>query len=421
MRSAMRLRLVPLALLCLASLFCGTASAAPDERLLGRDAGYPVGADLQQAYQPAYLVGSFSAMDSIAPSCSQAPSAQVLALPQAEPQTTIHYRFGNGAFTLDDYMQHQRATAVVVVKDGRIVAERYNYGRSAEMRMLSNSMGKTVLALGILKALEAGKIRSLDDRAEDYVPELKGSLYGGTRLVNLLRMASGARFVEDYSANDDRVVFNRIMHRQGTLAALQNVHERAAPEGERFNYSGAQSSALGLVLSAATGQDLCSWIGQQIWQPMGAASAASWLLNPVDQQPVAQGGFNATVHDYARLGMLLANDGLINGQQIISREHLLDMTDAARQPPAFRPGTMQASHGSTYFGYGYQVWLMPGSHRRFALLGIYGQAIFVDPELKLVMVHTAVGKDAAGDASNAHLGQERDALWRGVVATYGNW
>ena len=71
MRSAMRLRLVPLALLCLASLFCGTASAAPDERLLGRDAGYPVGADLQQAYQPAYLVGSFSAMDSIAPSCSQ--------------------------------------------------------------------------------------------------------------------------------------------------------------------------------------------------------------------------------------------------------------------------------------------------------------------------------------------------------------
>ncbi|WP_343722478.1 serine hydrolase, partial [Herbaspirillum seropedicae] len=144
-------------------------------------------------------------------------------------------------------------------------------------------------------------------------------------------------------------------------------------------------------------------------------------LNPVDQQALAQGGFNATVYDYARLGMLLANDGFANGQQVIAREHVLAMTDPARQPPAFRPGVMLDSHGRTYFGYGYQVWIMPGSHRRFALLGIYGQAVFVDPELKLVMVHTGVGRDAAGDASGTHFGQERDALWRGVVAAYGSW
>ena len=78
-------------------------------------------------------------------------------------------------------------------------------------------------------------------------------------------------------------------------------------------------------------------------------------------------------------------------------------------------------HGSTYFGYGLQTWLMPGAHRRFVLLGVYGQAIYVDPALNLVMVHTAVGRDASGDASGNHLGSERDALWRGVVARYGDW
>jgi CubicO group peptidase (beta-lactamase class C family) len=82
---------------------------------------------------------------------------------------------------------------------------------------------------------------------------------------------------------------------------------------------------------------------------------------------------------------------------------------------------MVDSHGSTYFGYGLQTWIMPGSHRRFALLGIYGQAIFVDPDLKLVVVHTGVGKDASGDASGNHFGLERDALLRGIVAEYGNW
>ena len=117
---------------------------------------------------------------------------------------------------------------------------------------------------------------------------------------------------------------------------------------------------------------------------------------------------------------MLANDGVVNGHTVLSREHVLDMTDAAHQPVAFRPGSMQYK-GSTYAGYGFQTWLLPGSHRRFALQGVYGQAIFVDPELKLVVVHTAVGKDASGDASGNHLGAERDALFRGIVAQYGAW
>ena len=140
----------------------------------------------------------------------------------------------------------------------------------------------------------------------------------------------------------------------------------------------------------------------------------------MDQTEQAGGNFNATVHDYARLGLLLANDGMRDGKPVVARDYLLRMTDAAQQPPQFRPGTMQLK-GNTYMGYGLQTWLLPGSHRRFLLLGIYGQAIMVDPELKLVVVHMAVAKDATGDASGTHLGAERDALLRGIVARYGNW
>jgi len=73
--------------------------------------------------------------------------------------------------------------------------------------------------------------------------------------------------------------------------------------------------------------------------------------------------------------------------------------------------------GSKYFGYGYQTWIFPDSKPRFALLGIFGQAIFVDPELKLVMVHTAVAKTP----SDPDMWIELDELWRGVVAYYGSW
>jgi CubicO group peptidase (beta-lactamase class C family) len=394
--------------------------AAPDEDVLAKAQGYPIAPTLRETYRERYIVGSFSAMDTLAPSCALAPASNPTPLPKAVPDINFGYRFRGGEYTLDEYMQRQRATAVLVLHDGQIVAERANYGRKPDMRMLSNSMAKTVTALGLVKALEEGAIHSFDDTAAQYVPELAGSLYGETKIVNLMRMASGAKFTEDYSTTDDRTKFNRIARRQGNIPAVRSVTERADPEGERFNYAGIQTQVLGLVLRAATHRTICDYVDEKIWQPIGAEAKATWLQNPKDTVEIAQGGLDATVRDYARLGLMLANDGVVAGQAVVSAEHLLDMTDPQRQPPAFRPGQMQW-HNSTYSGYGLQVWLLPGSHRRFALLGVYGQAILVDPELKLVVVHTAVGKDAAGDASGNHLGAERDALFRGIVAHYGKW
>ncbi len=394
--------------------------AAPDEVLLGRASGYPVGTTMAQAYQQPYLVGSFSAMDRIAPSCTLPAALDPLPLKNAVSEPPFRYRFEGKSLTLDDYMQRQRVTALLVLKDGEIVAERYNYDRSADMRMLSNSMAKTIVALAMLKAREEGLIGSFDDIAARYVPELAGTLYGQTRIVNLLRMASGARYTEDYTPTDDRARFNAALRRVGVVDAARAITEREYEEGTHFNYAGPQTEVLGLVLRGATGRSLCDYVARKLWQPLGAQAPAAWLLHPFDQREMAQGGFNATARDYARLGSMLANDGQVQGRTVLSRESLLDMTDSQRQPPHFRPGAMD-SKGSTYFGYGLQTWLMPGTQRRFALQGIHGQAIVVDPALKLVIVHLAVGKDASGDASGNHLGAERDALVRGIVGRYGNW
>ena len=61
----------------------------------------------------------------------------------------------------------------------------------------------------------------------------------------------------------------------------------------------------------------------------------------------------------------------------------------------------------------------PGECRRFALLGVYGQAIFVDPHEKLVLVHTAASRNA--DLERESMGPERGALWYGLVTQYGQW
>jgi CubicO group peptidase (beta-lactamase class C family) len=105
---------------------------------------------------------------------------------------------------------------------------------------------------------------------------------------------------------------------------------------------------------------------------------------------------------------------MVGSTQILPKDYLLEATDWHRHPAAFRPG-----RATRYFGYGYQFWLYPGEQRRFALLGVYGQSIFVDPKLKLVMVITAVAKNAS--VGKETFAVERGALWRGLVDRFGRW
>jgi CubicO group peptidase (beta-lactamase class C family) len=165
---------------------------------------------------------------------------------------------------------------------------------------------------------------------------------------------------------------------------------------------------LGLVLSHATGMSISSYMQSRVWQPMGAEADARWITDNTGQE-IASCCFDATLRDYARFGMLLAHDGTFNGRQIIPRQWVLDATT-----PALPGSFLALGSGKHPGGYGYQVWLLPGTGRQFALEGIHGQRIFVDPESGLVLVHTAVRTQAVGAAGEIEL----LALWKSLVRQY---
>lgn len=392
--------------------------AAPDEVRLGRDQGYPVGNARNWFTQESVRVGSFTHQAEISgllrgqPNV-MAPSERPLALPRAAREPAYVWRLDGRELDLDDYLARQRVMGLLILKDGEIQVERYQYERRPEHRFVSNSMAKSIVALAIGLALQEGLLHSLDERADRYAPRLAGTLYGETSLRNLLRMASGARFEERYDGQDDLARFGVAVQRGDLESAAALITERAAPQGKRFNYASAETPMLAAALRGATGLSLSDYLQTRLWQAMGAESSAYWWSDRSGLE-AAGGNFNATLRDYARLGHLLAHDGQRpdTGEQVLPREFLLDATDWRRQPRAFQPG-----QATPYFGYGYQFWLFPGPARRFALLGVYGQMLFVDPQLKLVMVHTAA--NAMARAGQTSLGREADALWRGLVAHYG--
>ncbi|HMF29250.1 MAG TPA: serine hydrolase, partial [Candidatus Cybelea sp.] len=200
-------------------------------------------------------------------------------------------------------------------------------------------------------------------------------------------------------------------------AAARIITERETEQGTRFYYSSAQTTMLAAVVRGATGMSLSSYLTPRLWQAIGAEDSAFWYADKTGLE-VALGNFNATLRDYGRLGIVLANDGVRPDDparpEVIPKAFLIDATDWKRFPEAFRPGK-----ATPYLGYGYQFWVFPGEHRRFALIGVYGQSIFVDPELKLVIVQTSA--NATAEAGKNSLGSDRQGFWTGVVRFYGKW
>jgi CubicO group peptidase (beta-lactamase class C family) len=294
---------------------------------------------------------------------------------------------------LDTFLDAHPNTGLLVLKHDTIVAERYQYGRTAQHRFASASVAKTVLGMLVGIAVHEGKL-SLDDRADKHVTQLRGHPYGGTPVRHLLTMSSGIVFKETYSGRDDgwKLIDNTIGRRtEGGHHTVLEFKQRDAPPGTKFRYASADSEVLGLVLIHAVKKPLAEYLSEKIWQPMGAEANATWLLD--------KGGYeagycciNATLRDYARFGMLLANYGALDGKQIIPEEWVKAAT--APSAPHLAVGTATPNNG-----YGYQTWItttaQPPHFPRFAALGIHGQAIFVDPVSKLVVVHTAAWNDPA--------------------------
>jgi CubicO group peptidase (beta-lactamase class C family) len=389
----------------------GLAVAAPDEELLGKSRGYPIGTRGNWYFDETVRVGAFSNLDTLLPHHVLPKAAMPSPLKRAAAEPPITYRFNGQTYTIDDYLTHQRTTGLLIIRDGEILVERYQYDRNDKNRFVSHSIAKSLVSLAVGFALQEKKIKSIDHKASDYVPELKGNAYGDTTLRNLLRMSSGVKFSENYDGNDDLAKFARAQSTKGTVAGLLLFGEREAPQGERFHYASIETNALATVLRAATGRTLSEYLGERIWQPMGAEADATWIIG-ADKLERAAGNFNAVLRDFGRLGVLLANDGMLNGKQILPRDYLLEATDWHRHPAAFVP-----RRGARAFGYGYQFWTLNGEKRRFVLLGVYGQAIFVDPEHKLVMVHTAAAKNARVELET--MGIEMSALWQGIAESLG--
>ena len=281
---------------------------------------------------------------------------------------------------LQDWIDARAVTALVVLKDGEIRHESYHLGTTGEDKRISWSVAKSFLSALMGVMLDQKMIASIDDPVTKYAPSLIGGAYDGASIRNVLNMASGVRFNEDY------LDFNSDINRMGRVLALgksmdgfaADLTETFAPPGKEWQYVSIDTHVIGMVIRGATGRSIPDLMNEHIVGKMGF-EAAPYYLSDGEDVAFVLGGLNLRTRDYARFGQMFLQGGMWQGQQVVPA----NWVNASTVPSApTKPGNRQ---------YGFQWWMAPDAPEgEYFARGIYGQYIFVDqPHGVVIAVNSA--------------------------------
>ncbi len=342
------------------------------------------------------IVQNFSHMDAAflttPVSRGNAPTSELSYGPQTELPAAV-----------TDWIADRTVTSLVVLKDGKIVYENYFQGTTADDLRISWSVAKSYLSALVGILIDEGAIASLDDPVTKYAPELAGSAYDGASLRNVLNMASGVTFDEDY------LDFNSDINRMGRVLALggkmddftADLTTRFAEPGQQWQYVSIDTHVVGMVVRGASGRSIADLLSEKVIVPLGVETAPYYLTDGVGTAFVL-GGLNMTTRDYARFGQMFAQGGTWQGKQIVPAEWVAASTVPSAPTAA----------GET--GYGYQWWIPAGSAPgAYMARGIYGQYIYIDTARDVVIATTAADRQFR----DAGVSKQNEEIFRLIASS----
>lgn len=301
--------------------------------------------------------------------------------------------------TVEQFMAEQKNAGILVLQDRRIRLEKYALGYGPEGRWTSFSVAKSITSTLVGAAIHDGYIKSVDDAVTRYIPGLMGSAYDGVSIRQILTMTSGVKWNEDYAdPKSDVAQLYSVQPDSGvdpTVSYMRKLPREAAP-GTKWVYKTGETNLIGMLVTSATHKTLANYLSEKIWQPYGMEQDAAWMVDARGQE---SGGccLSASLHDYGRVGLFMLNGGVAGGKKMLPDGWIAAAT------------RKEADTGSADRGYGYQWWTQDDGS--FNALGIFGQAIHIDPMRQLVIVVSSAWPLATDHA----LQMARAALFAAVT------
>ena len=305
-------------------------------------------------------------------------------LPSAPRELRVEIVGAGSSRELEEWVRETWSTSLLVVEGGAVVREWYAEGLGPDTCFLGASMTKSVLGHLVGRAVRDG-VLALTDPVTAHVPELLGTGYNGTSVLDVITMTTGVDWVEDH--RDVESLASRLVGCFGegsdSRALLTSVRPGVAP-GRRFNYCTADSQVLDWVRERATGRAYADDVAG-LWLDLGCTGRAHIAVDGAGVA-LAGGGLAATARDWARVGLLAVDGRALDGRELLDP----DWVEAAARPayPFLAPGRLPSSI-TTHAGFGHHWWPMDAEGRRLTADGSRGQFACADRHTGAVVVKTS--------------------------------
>lgn len=280
---------------------------------------------------------------------------------------------------------------ILILHEDQVVYERYfgcleEDGKHAIMSMtksITGLLGEILVQEGVL-----------DDTTQvaDIIPETDGSAFASATVREVMDMTTGVKYSEDYSdPNADIWQYSAAASPlpkapdykgpDGYWEYLQQVKPEGA-HGEAFHYKTINADMLGWIISRVTGKAVTELASERLWRRMGAEQDA---YQTVDSKgvPFAGGGISAGLRDLGRLGLLMLNQGEVNGERLFPADVVQSIAAGGDRSKFDGFATLP---GASYTS---QWWVFHNAHGAYAARGVHGQTIYIDPEARMVLVRLA--------------------------------
>lgn len=282
---------------------------------------------------------------------------------------------------------------IVVLHDGVIVYEQYagcldvtgQHGAMSVTKSITGLLGEMLIAEGKLD--ENAKVGSI-------VPELAKSAFGDATVRQVLEMTTALRYSEDYSdRNSDIWTYSAAgnpLPKPADYTGPRTYYEylqtvtKNGEHGVAFGYRTVNADTMGWIVARVAGKSVAALLSERIWSKMGAEQDAYYTLDSIGT-PYAGGGFNAGLRDMARLGQIILDGGVINGERLIP-EAAIARIRAGGDKAAFEKGGYPLLKGWSYQG---MWWVTHNDDGAFMARGVHGQAIYIDPAARMVIARFA--------------------------------
>ncbi len=304
-----------------------------------------------------------------------------------------------------EYAKHTNSDVLFVWHDGKLDRAWSKEGYVTDSLTNTYYLNYFVLVLAYGIALEEGIFESIDISVDYFLPEWEGQERGRITLRNLLQMHSGLELYKDNldpTHKSTRLFFGS----QTTEAALE--FDLAQSPGTQFEYNYVVPEILGIILERASGERYANFVSKRIWKPLGNSDAYVWLDGP-DGRAHFNAALFADADDWLRIGVLIAQGGLWNGQSIVPTAWIEELSKPSPSNPAY---------GMVWLAEPYQQTRRLSNNVSYVIEtqnpftiedllifdGYGGQRIYVSPEEQLVIVRIgATARDNWDDSMIPNL------------------